>query len=362
MDQGHDLNSEFIEAFGDQWRGNFMELAELDEPFNPHALGGWQSFVPKLGQTVSANEPQRDPQTGRVEIDPFNFHIGKLASGCRVACVRVGHFRIDKARAAHFALLAQMFQKVSDVCVLDLVHNPGGDMLRMYEILSALTDRPLEVPKHELALTEDDVTRARTVLRRAAYADPDEPEKAPSPQIVAFSRFVVAEAEAGRARYLDPPSGINTQPAAIFGIEQVMPAAMPYSRPLVVVVDEMTFSAAEFAAAILKDNGRATVFGCRTAGAGGMVREVPMPGLADTLGLDESLGIASLTLTWTVGHRTNGTLIENTGIEPDVEYKRTVKDLTDGFANYRQALEAVVNSVAGFTPSPFSPGTASSGD
>lgn len=352
----HDLNSEFIEAFGDQWRGNFMKLAELDEPFNPHALGGWQSFVPKLGETVSANEPQYDPQTGKVEIDPFNFHIGTLASGCRVAYVRVGHFRIDKARAAHFALLAQLFQRVSDVCVLDLVHNPGGDMLRMYDILSALTDRPLDVPKHELALTEDDVARAKTVLRRAAYADPDEPDNAPSPQIVSFSRFVVAEAEAGRARYLDPSFGANTRPAAVFGVEQITPAAAPYTKPLVVTVDEMTFSAAEFAAAILKDNERAIVFGFRTAGAGGMVREVPMSEYA------ESLGFTSMTLTWTFARRTNGAPIENTGIEPDLEYKLTVKDLTEGFAPYRQALEAAVNSVAGFTPSAASPHAPQSGD
>ncbi len=104
-----------------------------------------------------------------------------------------------------------------------------------------------------------------------------------------------------------------------------------------VLINELTFSAGEFLAAILQDNKRATLFGKRTAGAGGCTKVVP--------GSDSDLlGIDYVTATSTIARRTNGEYIEEKGVQPDVAYEVTVEDLQHGYANYRRALLATTDA------------------
>lgn len=58
----------------------------------------------------------------------------------------------------------------------------------------------------------------------------------------------------------------------------------------------------------------------------------------------ERVGIRFLSLRWTLAWRTNGTLIEGIGVQPDVSYSETVEDLQWGHKGYRQALLATINA------------------
>jgi hypothetical protein len=50
------------------------------------------------------------------------------------------------------------------------------------------------------------------------------------------------------------------------GVAEILPAKNPYTKKIVVLINELDFSAAEFLAAILQDNKRATLFGESTGG------------------------------------------------------------------------------------------------
>jgi C-terminal processing protease CtpA/Prc len=119
------------------------------------------------------------------------------------------------------------------------------------------------------------------------------------------------------------------------GVAEILPAKNHYTHKIVVLINELDFSAAEFLAAILQDNKRAMVFGERTAGAGGCVRRITFP---------NEFGIDCITVTWTMAWRTNGEPVENIGVHPDVRYSITAEDIRSGYAGYRQALLATIST------------------
>ncbi len=227
-----------------------------------------------------------------------------------------------------FEELVARFQRTTAALVVDQVDNAGGSMFQMYALLSMLTDRPLSLPQHQITISDDDAAVAADIV---ANAEEESPER------VAYSRLVLSEREAGRG------TGQRiTSPLYLGGVEQILPAKNHYTKTIVVLVNELTFSAGEFLAAILQDNRRATLFGTATAGAGGCAKRIVSPRL-EQIGMD-------MTLTWTIARRTNGDLIENIGVLPDVAYKTTVEDLQladplrvdgqriSGFQLYRRAL------------------------
>jgi C-terminal processing protease CtpA/Prc len=134
----------------------------------------------------------------------------------------------------------------------------------------------------------------------------------------------------------------------------------PFEGPILVLVDEVTLSAPEFGAATLADNGRATLFGKPTAGAGGNQRwiardSVCPPNVArdervlsecvprGVSGAMKRLGILGFGYTATLGVRVNGDgsigdVIENRGVTPQIEYQVSERDLREGFAPLRQRI------------------------
>ena len=117
-----------------------------------------------------------------------------------------------------------------------------------------------------------------------------------------------------------------------------MPAKNHYTKKIVVLINALTFSAAEFLAAILQDNNRAILFGERTPGAGGCARRIPLPKYADEFNIDQ------ITTRWTLAWRTNGQPIQDIGVHPDVSYSVTAEDLQSGYTGYRQALLATISA------------------
>ncbi len=331
----------FEQVFGDNWNGaRFDSLIETESIDNPHALGGWTSFVPELG-VPSWRAPGTYVQGAARHENPFRCAVYLTESGRRIGYLRVPHYLYSGSDAVWLAKLVEGMERVVDVLVLDQVNNPGGSIGRMYDLVACLTDRPLEPPKHEFALTEDDVERAKDIVMLGDYAQPDAPpEDIPEPGVLAYSRFVVAEFQSGRARFLDPDRLVNTEPGFLMGIEKIVPSARPYTGDLVVLINEVTFSAPEFLAAIMQDNKRALIFGSRSAGAGGLVRRVPSD-LEDRLGME-------LTLTWTLARRMNGVPIENRGVQPDQTHELTVDDIRSNYSPYRDALLSAVED-SGFS-------------
>jgi hypothetical protein len=226
------------------------------------------------------------------------------------------------------------FESQTSVMVLDQINNPGGSLFYMYSILSHLTDHALALPKHRVTLTEEDAAEASETLAKADAGDEVPPDERPSSGSVAYSRFVLSEVEAGRGR--------PTEPVYLFGMSEIVPDKNRYTNRIVVLINELDFSAGEFLAAILQDNKRATLFGRRTAGAGGCVRPLHMS--KDMSDLSKQFRIAEIGFRWTLALRTNGKPIEGLGVDPDVTYSITQEDIRSGYSGYRRALLATVGA------------------
>jgi C-terminal processing protease CtpA/Prc len=309
-------------------------------------IGAKTSFIPRLGKVLW--------QAGK--DDPFNAYIFQTKDGRKAGFIRIPSYEGGEKEAKRFGEIMAKYQKETDALVIDQVNNPGGDVFYMYALLSHLTDKPLQTPHHHLIIGESNAQEAADLLlevmqpasakRAAPKADAEgqnEEQTASGYPVtqkfmqlfVQFSQFVLKQFGAGK-RFTDL--------TYINGVDDIDPAPKAeerYTKPILLLTNELDFSGGDFFPAIMQDNKRVTQMGVRTSGAGGMVRGFDFP---------NQFGIASLNATWSIAQRSNGNPIENLGVTPDISYTLTQKDLQTGFAEYRLAIIKAVQNLMGSAP------------
>ena len=206
----------------------------------------------------------------------------------------------------------------------------------MYAVLSLLTTEPLDLPQHSELLIQADVMEAledlnelpeiRTVFKEDIYGYPLTTELIE--QVGEHAEFIINSWQSGSRM-----TGLNF----LSGISAITPHPVAqYSKPIVVLVNELNFSCGDLFPAILQDNNRAKIFGVTTAGAGGHVRKYEYP---------SSAGVAFISLTASIAHRTSGPVVENLGVTPNHEYRVNLKDLQNNYGNYIDELKKVIYSI-----------------
>ena len=113
--------------------------------------GSRESFIPQLGEAQ-----------GTEEEDLFHAYIFTLPSGKKAGYVRIPTYHpMDMdAHAVAFAKLMAKFQKKTDMLVIDQNNNPGGSVLYLYSLVGALSDQPMQLPKHRIMLTQASIFEA----------------------------------------------------------------------------------------------------------------------------------------------------------------------------------------------------------
>jgi C-terminal processing protease CtpA/Prc len=246
----------------------------------------------------------------------------------------------DKA-VAEFAAIMKRFEENTDAMVIDQVNNPGGSIFYLYALASMLTDQPLKNTRHHMAITQAEVKDAQDLIVKLADVKTDEDaQKALGGktsdgypvtfQQAIFSRnyanFIVSEWQAGHHL---------TSPYWIGGVDQINPAAVHYTKPILLLTNHLDFSGGDFFPSVLQDNNRVHIMGGRTAGAGGYV---------DRVEFRNNIGIAAITVTESIAERANGNPIENLGCTPDMPYEMTAQDRQQNYAPYKAAI---LNALSG---------------
>ena len=319
------------------WLGMMMvqEDAAPGSDQAAYGLGDKDGFLPDFGErtwTAPAG-------------NSFRAYVYKSpATGRNIAFVRIPTYAVSdpEKSAKDFAALVPELEQRSDALIIDETDNPGGIVLYLYALASMLTDRPLAVPQHYITLTQSDVAEAIKFIQQTASAKTDaDAQKLLGPDVAGYPvDYELLKNWTGF--YLSTIKQWNagktvTDLLPVFGIASLKPAPVHYSKPILLLTNQLDFSGGDFFPAIMQDNKRAATFGERTAGAGGVVKEYARD--------NNLLGVQSIHLTATIAQRAGGEPIENLGVVPDVPYKVTTADVQGGYAGYIKAADAAVNAL-----------------
>jgi hypothetical protein len=235
------------------------------------------------------------------------------------------------------ALLAD-FQATSDVLVLDQTHNPGGQIGYCVDLFSLL----ITEPKINVGLAFHADRKSINDFRE--FADT---VAALGPQFQGFAVRINNQALDIERAYDSGQELGPLFPAAFFDLnnpneDRILPDPdVRWSKPVVVLADELSVSGGDLFPMLVKANRSATLFGARTGGLGGSVEEIGITPYAQaSLRVTRSF-FAPLTEASQIPF---GKVVEDEGIEPDVAYSPTVPDFRSGYVGFVKAFSDVAKS------------------
>ncbi len=255
------------------------------------------------------------------------------AGGRRIAYMKIPTFMDSlERRNAMIDFLSDeipTFQSSTDAMIIDLTGNGGGYICYAEAIASFLIDEPIDSIRVQIKPKRTWAVEFEEALEWTS----DENDRAILLDTIEKIRDGLA-----KGTPLTEPAPICFGGGTIKPARETGLASATYTKPILILVDEFSASAAEMFPALLQDAGRATVFGSRTMGAGGSVGEIGPIGTSDvTVTITESLVRRSKEITAPGGTMTH--YIENVGVIPDVPYEITLDDYLNGYDGYLRALE-----------------------
>jgi hypothetical protein len=258
------------------------------------------------------------------------FVSGTFPAGNQlVGFIRIPGFEPNSESLAlsQFQTEIEYFQKNTAGLVIDLMDNGGGDLCYTNELLQFLFPQPFQSVPFKLRPTE-------AWLEDFAYDIVDsQSEGAP--------QFVV-DAYASYANEIRRDLSLNKRltetPIPICSYTNTLPPAtdtngnvIAYTKPIVVLNNNFTLSAAETFAATLQDAERATMFGTQTDGGGGNVVSFNATAFSEgNTRVTESLEIRNHLISTT--DLPSAPYVENIGVQPDLysDYQTRANLLTGG--------------------------------
>jgi hypothetical protein len=234
----------------------------------------------------------------------------------------------------------QWFQQNTKGLVVDLMGNDGGGICYLYATLQYFNPAPFQVMGFSLRATQRWSNEFVVNFLQALIAG------APQPVINRYVGYI-EEIEAARAQ------NRMTSPLPLCSDSLTFPPAtdaqghnLAYSKPILILTDAYTGSAAEHFAAVLQDAGRAAVYGVQTAGGGGSV-PLSLPAFGSgpysegSVRVTDSLVIRSHNVI--SPGLPSAPYLENIGVLPDVTAPFTTEaNLLSGGAPFVQGFSAAI--------------------
>jgi hypothetical protein len=221
--------------------------------------------------------------------------------------------------------------------VIDIMHNPGGSPDYADAIYSHISPQPYQVLhvvwKPNLYILSD--TYFQLAVAEANHADAN---------TIAFYR---AQYDQVNAAYLQ--GAALTPPFPQLGTTDLRDPAkdgmghiLAYSKPIMLLADDQSVSAADAFAAEFQDNQRGIVFGIRTDGGGGNVVRAPAGTYSQgQTGVEANLNVRNHIVN--VPGYPPAPYFDNIGVQPDIVADLMTKaNLLNGGATFSQAMVAAI--------------------
>jgi hypothetical protein len=244
------------------------------------------------------------------------------AMGKKIGILRLPSYGTEDLLAWAAQAVIKMEQE-TDVMVLDQTNNPGGSVSLVSEIASLFMRESAKDMLFEIRPSLRWVEAFAGINQKLAEMLAADPKDAGANALKARFQYLEEEMRdaIAKRKFLSAPVSLNL--GGTYGVIQPQPT-VSYSKPVLMLINEYDWSGGDAFPAIMRDNGRVTLFGNRTSGAGGNVEEYgPLANSYFKFSLTESLMI-----------RPNGEYIENRGVSPDIAYSVTEEDFMNGYKNY----------------------------
>ncbi|MEX1012973.1 MAG: protease-like activity factor CPAF [Waddliaceae bacterium] len=313
---------------------------EIDDDGPGIPIGSRKGCLPSLGTKIWESSSE----------STFHAYIFKGENDQTFGYIRIPTYEVDEElghyKVAEFAQLIALLEEETSALVIDQMSNGGGDYFYLMALVSMLSETTIKLPQERLTLTQEDVAFALEYSQFLRLLKSDAQVQALfgdslsgypvnlnfTNGLLNYCDFILSEWVAGRTL---------TNLTYTFGISEVEPSKLAcYTKPIMILVDPLDFSCADFFPAIMQDNQRALIVGTQTAGAGGSVEEHLFPNV---------FGIELFTYTSSIAERDNKDPIENVGITPDVVLNVTGRDLSENYIEYIDALHRELNGLVTHT-------------
>lgn len=208
--------------------------------------------------------------------------------------------------------------------IIDQDHNCGGSVTFEEKMVGLFMDKPFKG------------LQFRFLASKAQYLEAKNWEKEFSDNTIDREGFAevidLIKTDWLKGEYL------TTKQLSFRGSGLVYPNYIHYTKPIVMLIDEMSGSGGDAFPSMMKGFGRAKLLGTRTIGAGGHVVATP------------ALNYSGITveMTRSLFYRPDGVEVENNGAVPDFPYTPTREDFMYEYRNYQKFyLEKLAEVVAG---------------
>jgi len=275
---------------------------------------------------------------GRSAAD-FHFSGTYLSEGKRIGYLRVPDLSPVSGVAALRELSGEIafFRQNTDGLVVDMQRNPGGGCYRQM-LARYLIPRQFWFPGNEIRVTgewisiwQDDVEFLRRVRAEQWQID-----------LTTFQLDLLKQA------YADNRSLTGAIPLCTWGFEDE-PArdqagrVVAYEKPLIVLTDNFSASAAETLPAAMQDNGRGKVVGTRTAGLGGTVSFDFNAGFFSEATASNTSSLVVRREPRAIPGYPTTAYIENVGVHPDIVLDRmTEANLRANGRPFQEAFTKII--------------------
>jgi C-terminal processing protease CtpA/Prc len=222
-------------------------------------------------------------------------------------------------------------QENTDGLIIDVMRNNGGDACYNEEIQRRLIPYTFSGIGREIRATRAWVNSFSEALELAR-------QQRAEPHVIALLEarlqdIITAYGEA-RAR-------TGSLPICTAGLER-LPADIVYRKPLMVLIDEFSTSAADAFPAVLQDARRGPLFGMRTRGAGGTIRSYRF-GVFSEAFTSATIAMHHRLQPVVTSDYPTAPYVENIGVRPDIEYDyMTLDNLLNGGSQFVSAFTAAM--------------------
>lgn len=195
--------------------------------------------------------------------------------------------------------------------IIDQDHNCGGSVDYLHRMVSLFMDTPFKPMQFELRASKTEYLGFMDWAKTGTIPDSIEQKN-----VLKVANLIL---ESWKSNVFLTPQ------TSVAGEEFIYPNPVRYSKPIVMLIDEMSGSGGDAFPAQMQGFGRATLVGTTTSGLGGHVNAMaPLNNSGMLINMTQSLFF-----------RPDGVAVENNGAVPDVPYTITRDDFVYGYKNYQ---------------------------